>query len=77
MDVSAAAEQLTNEGTPVRLVRSILVPEDETCFYLFQSETGDVAVREVAARAGLQIDRVVKAESEWHRPSTTKQGEPS
>ncbi len=59
-DVLAAAEELTREGTHVRLVRSILVPEDETCFYLFQAQTGD-AVREVAARAGLQLERVVEA----------------
>lgn len=59
-DVSAAAEELTSEGTHVRLVRSILVPEDETCFYLFQAQTGD-AVRQVATRAGLRFERVVEA----------------
>jgi hypothetical protein len=60
VDISAAAEELTREGTHVRLVRSILVPEDETCFYLFQAQTGD-AVREVAVRAGLRFERVVEA----------------
>ena len=64
--VSAAADQLTSKGTQVRLVRSILVPEDETCFYLFEAETGD-AVREVAERAGLRIERVVDAVREWQR----------
>jgi len=59
-DVSAAAEQLTREGTPVRLVRSIFVPEDETCFYLFEAQTNE-AVREVATRAGLCFARVVEA----------------
>ncbi|HEV8065022.1 MAG TPA: nickel-binding protein [Acidimicrobiales bacterium] len=59
-DVSAAVEEMTGEGTHVRLVRSILVPEDETCFYLFQAQTGD-AVREAAARAGLRFERVMEA----------------
>jgi hypothetical protein len=67
-DVSAAAELLTNGGMRVRLVRSILVPEDETCFYLFEAETGE-AVREVAARAGLQLERVVEAAPDWNKPS--------
>jgi hypothetical protein len=62
--LSAAAEQLTREGTRVRLVRSILVPEDETCFYLFRAQTGD-AVRETAARAGVQFERVVEAVADW------------
>ena len=59
-DISQVAEQLTREGTPVRLVRSIVVPDEETCFYLFQAQTAD-AVREAAARAGLRFDRVVQA----------------
>lgn len=62
--LSAAAEQLTREGTRVRLVRSIFVPEDETCFYLFQAQTGD-AVREAAARAGFQFERVVESVADW------------
>jgi hypothetical protein len=62
-EISAAAEQLTREGTRVRLVRSILVPEDETCFYLFRAQSGD-AVRAAAARAGLRFERVVEAVGE-------------
>src|SRR5262245_37544135 len=30
-----AAEQLTSEGTPVHFVRSIFIPEDETCLHLY------------------------------------------
>ena len=59
-DVMVAAEKLSAEGTHVRLLRSILVPEDETCFYLFQAQTSD-AVREAATRAGLRFERVVEA----------------
>jgi hypothetical protein len=59
-EVSSAADQLTREGTPVRLLRSIYVPEDETCFYLFHAPSVD-AVREAAARAGLRLEHVSEA----------------
>jgi Protein of unknown function (DUF4242) len=56
----AAAEELTEEGTPVRYMRAIFVPEDETCFFLY--EAGSVeAVREAARRAGLGSERVTEA----------------
>ena len=52
-----AAEQLTREGTPVRVVRSIFVPEDETCFLLCDAASAD-AVLEAARRAALPCERV-------------------
>ncbi|MGH7359236.1 MAG: nickel-binding protein [Candidatus Rokuibacteriota bacterium] len=55
----AAAEALTREGTPVRYLRSIFVPEDETCF-LYEAGSAD-AVREAAGRAGLAFERVAEA----------------
>ncbi len=55
-----AAEELTREGKPVRYVRSIVVPEDETCFYLCEACSAD-AVREVARRATLPFERVTEA----------------
>jgi hypothetical protein len=58
-DVSRVAEQITREGRQVRLVRSIVVPEEETRFYLFQAQTAEV-VREAATRAGLECERVVE-----------------
>ena len=33
----AAAEQLSREGTSVRHVRTTLLPEDETCFHVFDA----------------------------------------
>ncbi len=74
-DVSAAADELTREGTHVQLVQSILVPEDETCFYLFQAQTGD-AVREVAARTGLRFERVVEAVAVKGAPTRADTSEP-
>lgn len=55
-----AAEELTREGADVRFLRSIFVPEDETCFYLFEATSADT-VREAAARAGLAFGRVAEA----------------
>jgi hypothetical protein len=62
--VSKIAEQVTREGRQVRLVRTIVVPEEETCFYLFQAQTAEV-VREAATRAGLHFEHVVETFPEW------------
>jgi hypothetical protein len=48
-------------GTTVRYLRSILLPEDETCFLFFEASSA-AALGEVADRAGL-CARVVKAAS--------------
>jgi hypothetical protein len=66
-DISHAADQLTKEGRPARLLRSIFVPEDETCFYLFQAQSID-AVREAAARSCLRFERLVEVASDWAAP---------
>jgi Nickel responsive protein SCO4226-like len=55
-----AADELAREGTPVRYLRSIFVPEDETCFYLYEAATTDV-VREAAERACLPVERITEA----------------
>jgi Nickel responsive protein SCO4226-like len=54
-----AAEELTREGTPVRYLRSIFVPEDETCFFLYEAASAD-AVREAAQRAGVVFERIAE-----------------
>jgi hypothetical protein len=58
--VRRAAEEHTREGTPVRYLRSIFVPDDETCFLIFEAGSAD-AVREVARRAALSFDHVATA----------------
>jgi len=55
-----SATELTAEGRPVRLVRSIFVPEDETCFVLVETATA-ANVHETVRRAGLVCERVVEA----------------
>jgi hypothetical protein len=68
-----AAEQLSREGTPVRYVRSVFVPEDETCFYLY--EAGSVeAVGEAARRAGLSFDRIAAAMTSRLHPQSADGG---
>jgi hypothetical protein len=56
----AAAQELTSEGRPVRYLRSIFVPEDETCFLLYEAAEAD-DVEEAARRASLQFDHVALA----------------
>jgi hypothetical protein len=55
-----AAGELTRRGTPVRYLSSIFVPEDETCFHLYEAISAD-AIREVAQRAELSFERVLEA----------------
>ena len=54
-----AAEVLTREGTPVRYLRSLVVPEDETCFYLYEAASVE-AVQEAALRGALPYDRIAE-----------------
>jgi hypothetical protein len=56
----AAAEELFREGTPVRYVRTTFLPDDETCFHLFEASSEE-AVEEASARAALGRARVVPA----------------
>jgi hypothetical protein len=58
-----AAERLTREGTPVRHLRSIFVPEDETCSFLFEADDADAA-QEAARAADLPFERAVTAAAE-------------
>ncbi len=56
----SAAEELTQAATAVRFIRSIHVPEDETCFYVFDAPSARDATH-AAQRAGLSPIRVVEA----------------
>ena len=52
----AAAKQ-TRLGMPVRYLRSMYLPEDETCFLLYEAETAE-AVRRTATLAAVEAERV-------------------
>ena len=54
-----AAAELRAEGRPIRIVRSIFVPDDETWFVLIEAATAD-HVRDAARRAALVCERVVE-----------------
>jgi hypothetical protein len=56
---SEAAEQLTRERTCIRFERSIHVPEDEICFFVFDAPSSRDATL-AAQRAGLDPFRVVE-----------------
>jgi hypothetical protein len=58
----SAAKELTREGTRVRFDRSIHVPEDEICFFVFDAASGRNAAL-AAERAELDPIRVVEAVS--------------
>ena len=55
-------------GEPIRYLRSILVPEDETCFHVFEA-AGREAVGEAAKRAGFDAARVTEAIESQHLAS--------
>ena len=57
-----AAAELSGDGRDVRCVRSIYVPEDETCFLLFEAPTIET-VHEAIDRAGLRCEHVSAASS--------------
>jgi hypothetical protein len=56
----AAAAAVTRDGIAVRHVRAIYVPEDETCFHLFEAPSAEVVERVVAA-AGIACTRISEA----------------
>lgn len=54
----AAAAALRRQGRDLRFLWSILVPADETVFYLFDGDEADV--RTVSERAGVRFERVLE-----------------
>ena len=58
----SAAEELAQGTTRVRFDRSIHVPEDEICFYVYDAPSACDAA-DAAQRAGLDPIRVVEAVS--------------
>jgi Protein of unknown function (DUF4242) len=54
-----AALEITREGTPVRYVRSLLIPEDQTCFHLFEGSSTE-SIDEASKRAALAYERIVE-----------------
>jgi len=55
-----AAEEVSRDGPSVRFLRAIFVPEDETCFFLYEGPNAG-AVVEAGRRAALRFRSVVEA----------------
>ena len=57
----SATAQMTQEGTPVRYLRSTFIPEAEKCFCLFEGPSEE-AVRKANERAQIPFERIHQAE---------------
>jgi hypothetical protein len=66
-DVADAVAELSRQGHDVSLVRAIVVPDDETCFYLFEAREV-AAVLESVRRSRVRVLRTLPAMSAWMRP---------
>jgi hypothetical protein len=56
----ATTARMTEEGTPVRYLRSTYVPGEDKCYCLFEGPSED-AVRQANERAEIPLERVVEA----------------
>jgi hypothetical protein len=61
-DAALAADQASGPGGPVRLLGAILVPGEETCFWLYQAPSAG-AVSEAMTAARLRPERITPAVS--------------
>ena len=58
--VREACAEHTRSGSPVTYLRAILVPEDETCFLLFDADSPET-VRAVVTQAAVPVERIAAA----------------
>jgi len=58
--VRSSANAMSRDGKWVRYLRLIFVPEDETCFLLFEAASPEL-VGEVSRRAEIEYERIVEA----------------
>lgn len=58
--VHQAALTMTRRGTPIRYLRSIFVPEDETCFHLLEAQSVE-ALRRASRENDFAFVRIVEA----------------
>lgn len=55
-----AIEQMSAEGTRVRDITSVLIPEEEVVFSVYEGPSAE-AVRQLNERAGIRVSRIVEA----------------
>lgn len=56
----AAAAELAGRGAPVRYLRMLYVPDDETCFLLYEAASAELA-GEASRHAQIAYERVLEA----------------
>lgn len=56
----AKGEEMTDQGTPVRYIRSTFAPEDGRCMCLFEADKSE-DVKRLNDEAGLPYNRIVPA----------------
>ena len=56
----AAIEQMSEEGMPLRYVRSTIIPSDESCLF-FVEAASESLIRDAYARAGVDFERISTA----------------
>jgi hypothetical protein len=59
-DVARAAEHASGPGAAARFLGAVAVPEEETCFWLYQAPSA-AAVGAAMTAAGLRPDRIMQA----------------
>ena len=59
-DVARAAAHAGGPQAPVRFLGAVAVPEEETCFWLYQAPSA-AAVRAAMTAAGLRPERITEA----------------
>jgi Nickel responsive protein SCO4226-like len=62
---------MRREGEQVRFLRSIFIPEDDTCFFLYEGPSAQ-SVRTAAMRAELgvlRVDEALRLDFEGGEPS--------
>jgi hypothetical protein len=65
--IARAARQASGPAAPVRFLGAIIVPGEETGFWLYQAPTAG-AVRAAMAGAGLRPERITPAVTLWPPP---------
>lgn len=56
----ASAAAMRRDGSPIRCVHSTLVPEDEAMLSVIDAASSEL-VEQLFARAGVRVDRIVRA----------------
>jgi hypothetical protein len=66
------AERLSRDGMAVRFLRSIYLPEDDTCLFLYEGDSAE-AVGEAGRRAQLQVLGIAPALQAHNGPGEVRE----